>query len=79
MMLLVFLGARRNLYLLFSVLFSNPTNVDIGQMPEEDRAHKPLGPDAKERFFWRIGELPKETEFPSLNAAPVVPKAFPEW
>jgi hypothetical protein len=37
-------------------------------MPEQDRPHKPLGPDAKERFFWRMGERPAKTEFASLNA-----------
>eukprot|EP01090_Pellita_catalonica_P008677 TRINITY_DN19765_c0_g1_i1.p1 TRINITY_DN19765_c0_g1~~TRINITY_DN19765_c0_g1_i1.p1 ORF type:complete len:240 (+),score=49.24 TRINITY_DN19765_c0_g1_i1:353-1072(+) len=37
------------------------------------------GPDPKERFFWRIGARPTETKFPSLNAPPVIPKAFPQW
>ena len=31
------------------------------------------------RFFWRIGSTPAESRFPQLNAAPVVPAAFPEW
>jgi isopenicillin N synthase-like dioxygenase len=31
------------------------------------------------RFFWRIGEVPQTTKFPQLNAAPVLPKAFPDW
>lgn len=31
-------------------------------------------PDAKERFFWRVGPRPKETQFPELNAAPVIPQ-----
>ncbi|RKO88752.1 hypothetical protein BDK51DRAFT_15361 [Blyttiomyces helicus] len=35
--------------------------------------------DPKWRFFWRIGEAPKETKFERLNAAPVVPEAFPQW
>ena len=35
--------------------------------------------DAKWRFFWRIGAPPQETAFPQLNAAPVVPAAFPQW
>lgn len=35
--------------------------------------------DPKWRFFWRIGEPPKTTSFPQLNAAPVVPSAFPQW
>lgn len=35
--------------------------------------------DCKWRFFWRIGDRPKETEFGELNAEPVTPKEFPEW
>jgi isopenicillin N synthase-like dioxygenase len=35
--------------------------------------------DPKSRFFWRMGERPEKTEFPGLNAAPVIPSAFPEW
>jgi hypothetical protein len=38
------------------------------------------GPDPKWRFFWRIGEQPPTTQFPRLNADPVVPegkKMFP--
>lgn len=47
-------------------------------------ADKPLSlcppeKDPKSRFFWRLGELPVDTEFPALNAAPVIPAAFPEW
>jgi len=51
----------------------------IKKMPEEDRAHPPQGPDPKERFFWRMGELPADTEFPALNAPAVIPRGFPEW
>jgi isopenicillin N synthase-like dioxygenase len=32
--------------------------------------------DPKERFMWRIGPTPPTTQFPQLNAAPVVPSAF---
>ena len=35
--------------------------------------------DPKWRFFWRIGEAPTVTEFPQLNASPVIPTAFPQW
>lgn len=44
-----------------------------------DKENKPLpitGPDPKWRFFWRIGDRPKEGGFEDLNAAPVIPKAF---
>ena len=44
------------------------TFLNARQMPEEDRPHKPLCADAKERFFWRMGERPEKTEFASLNA-----------
>ena len=33
------------------------------------------GPDAKWRFFWRIGKCHSE-KYPQLTAAPVIPKAF---
>ncbi|KAF0349577.1 clavaminate synthase-like protein [Gigaspora margarita] len=48
----------------------------IDQMPEESRPLISTGPDPKWRFFWRIGDLPKETKFPQLNAEPVVPDSF---
>jgi isopenicillin N synthase-like dioxygenase len=43
------------------------------------RPHNPIGPDPKWRYFWRIGDRPEVTEFEGLNAAPVVPEAFPQW
>lgn len=44
-----------------------------------DRPTTPTGADVKWRFFWRLGERPRDTRFPELNAEPVVPAAFPEW
>lgn len=35
--------------------------------------------DPKWRFFWRMGEPPKETEFQQLNADPVIPASIPQW
>lgn len=35
--------------------------------------------DPKWRFFWRMGKQPEKTEFPALNAAPVLPAHFPQW
>ncbi len=35
--------------------------------------------DPKWRYFWRIGGRPTVTKFTELNAAPVIPKSFPEW
>ena len=51
----------------------------IKQMPTEHRPLEIKGPDPKWRFFWRIGERPKEGGFEALNAEPVVPAAFPQW
>lgn len=48
----------------------------IRAQPEQHRAVMPTGPDAKWRFFWRIGARPAETAYLELNAAPVVPAAF---
>lgn len=47
-------------------------------------ADKPLSvcppeKDPKWRFFWRVGAPPTNTEFPQLNAAPVVPASYPSW
>lgn len=39
----------------------------------------PPRPDAKWRFFWRVGTRPQTTAFEELNAPPVVPQGFPDW
>lgn len=46
---------------------------------DENKPHVPKGPDPKWRYFWRIGERPKDTKFAELNAEPVIPEAFPQW
>ena len=51
----------------------------IASLNKENRPTPITGPDPKWRFFWRIGERPTEGGFEDLNAAPVVPKAFPQW
>lgn len=53
-------------------------------MAKLDETEKPLtlcppDLDNKLRFFWRMGEIPPQTEFKQLNAEPVIPEAFPEW
>ena len=48
-------------------------------MDPADAPTLPTGADAKWRFFWRVGERPPHTQFAELNAAPVIPAAFPEW
>lgn len=41
----------------------------------------PHPPPLQWRFFWRLedADRPRSTQFPDLNAEPVVPAAFPEW
>eukprot|EP01135_Chromosphaera_perkinsii_P002159 Nk52_evm93s217 gene=Nk52_evmTU93s217 len=51
----------------------------IEKQSPENKAHVPVGPDPKWRFFWRLGERPTETKYAQLNAEPVIPQAFPEW
>jgi isopenicillin N synthase-like dioxygenase len=51
----------------------------INAMEEDAKPSEILGADPKWRFFWRIGERPKEGGFEDLNAQPVVPAAFPHW
>jgi len=48
----------------------------IKNQSPEHKAHPPTGADPKERFFWRMGNPPKETKFPLLNAPQVIPKGF---
>ena len=35
--------------------------------------------DPKWRYFWRMGDRPKDTKYGELNADPVIPAAFPQW
>ncbi|ORY46863.1 hypothetical protein BCR33DRAFT_757773 [Rhizoclosmatium globosum] len=52
----------------------------VADMAPEDQPGQFDTPDPKWRFFHRMGEVPPyETKFPALNAAPVVPAAFPNW
>jgi len=51
----------------------------IAAMPVQHQPSNVTGPDPKWRFFWRIGERPDDVMFEDLNAAPVVPAAFPAW
>jgi isopenicillin N synthase-like dioxygenase len=46
---------------------------------ERPWTHCPPEADPKWRFFWRMGDAPKTTEFPQLNMPQVVPAAFPRW
>ncbi|CAG8544030.1 9628_t:CDS:1 [Acaulospora morrowiae] len=48
----------------------------IAQIPENSRPLPISRPDVKWRFSWNIGEIPKETKFPKLNAEPVIPESF---
>lgn len=51
----------------------------VESLAEENKPLDFSGFDPKWRFFWRMGEMPKTTAFPSLNAAEVIPAAFPHW
>ena len=47
-------------------------------MDEENKPHSKFPPDydAKWRFFWAIGERPKEI---AENIPQVIPADFPDW
>jgi hypothetical protein len=45
----------------------------------QDRPSLPTAADPKWRFFHRVGDRPAATQFPELNAEPVLPAAFPDW
>lgn len=51
----------------------------VENMKPENKPGNFNEPDPKWRFFHRIGEPPKITQFKTLNIDPVVPEAFPEW
>lgn len=53
----------------------------MGAYGPDDKPLSPCPPelDAKWRFFWRIGPVPKETKYPALNMDPVIPPEIPEW
>jgi len=51
----------------------------IDQYPPEHKPHFPKGPDAKWRFFHRIGDRPTVTRYPDLNCPPVQPEGFHNW
>jgi len=51
----------------------------IKVLQTNNAAHIPKGADLKWRYFWRIGSRPEKTDYPELNAPPVIPSNFPEW
>ncbi|KAL0489359.1 gibberellin 20 oxidase [Acrasis kona] len=55
-------------------------NAEVISKLHDDQKPTPLtGADPKWRFFWPIGERPKETKFPRLNMPQVIPESFPNW
>lgn len=52
--------------------------IQLNKIPENS-ALLPTQPDAKWRFFHRMGPRPKDTKFAELNAEPVSPAAMPEF
>eukprot|EP00899_Mesostigma_viride_P016883 jgi/Mesvir1/25196/Mv12892-RA.1 len=61
------------------ILFDNELIATAAALPDGHRAHVPTGADPKWRFFWRVGPRPDTTDYPELNAGPVVPAGFPHW
>lgn len=51
----------------------------ISSLLKDDLPQPIVGPDAKCRFNWRIGERPATSKFRELNAAPIIPSSFPNW
>ena len=49
------------------------------QLTDENKFHLPKGPDAKWRFFWKLGGYDDDIHYGKLNAPPVIPAAFPGW
>ncbi len=60
---------------------ARPHCESIAKLPASDKPLTICPPEAdpKWRFFWRIGEQPKETKFNQLNAPQVIPAKFPTW
>jgi isopenicillin N synthase-like dioxygenase len=48
----------------------------IKNQSEENKAQMPEGPDPKWRYFWRIGEPLRDTEWSKLNSDNVIPDNF---
>lgn len=48
-------------------------------LSEGNRPTIPTKADCKWRFFWRVGDRPRESRFKELNADPVIPEGFPLW
>jgi len=48
-------------------------------LPDAPRSECPPLPDAKWRFFWRVGVRPINSKFVEMNAPAVVPAGFPAW
>jgi isopenicillin N synthase-like dioxygenase len=51
----------------------------VDALADEDKPLDFTGKDPKWRFFWRIGQIPKSTNYPQLNADPVIPASIPDW
>lgn len=52
---------------------------EIATIPDEHKPIPPKGKDSKWRFFWPMGNIPKDTKYAELNANRVIPENFPEW
>ena len=74
-----------------SLILINPSTISLERPRNHAKKIESLTPenkpvshsvpqhDLKWRFFWRIGDVPKETKFPLLNMDAVIPPEIPEW
>jgi len=51
----------------------------IYHLDQENSAHKPLNKDPKYRYMWKLGEIPKNTDFSDVNSHHVIPENFSDW
>ena len=58
---------------------ARPRCEEASQLTDKPRSECPPLPDAKWRFFWRVGERPSSSKFEELNAPAVIPEGFDEW
>ena len=51
----------------------------VYQLDQKNKAHKPIGKDPKYRYMWKLGDIPKKTNFSDVNSNHVIPENFPNW
>lgn len=51
----------------------------IYHLDKDNFAHKPKDKDPKYRYMWKLGDIPKDTNFSDVNSHHVIPQNFPDW